>query len=85
VGSTPAHVLARHRRGRRLRPSIPLDQRIANASRDGVFSIPGTQDAYTNAWRQENARYCTPDNAFERGRGSIGMAVEVCAPACRTS
>ncbi|HEX5344169.1 MAG TPA: DUF2799 domain-containing protein [Duganella sp.] len=58
-----------------------LDQRIANASRDGVFSIPGTQDAYTNAWRQENARYCTPDNAFERGRGSIGMAVEVCAPA----
>jgi hypothetical protein len=50
-----------------------------------VFSIPGTQDAYTNAWRQENARYCTPDNAFERGRGSIGMAVEVCAPACRTS
>ncbi len=58
-----------------------LEDRIKNASRDGVFSIPGTQDAYTNAWRQENARYCVPDNAFERGRTNAGMAVEVCAPA----
>ncbi|MRW82803.1 DUF2799 domain-containing protein [Pseudoduganella sp. FT26W] len=58
-----------------------LEDRIANAGRNGVFVIPGTRDAYTNAWRQENARYCVPDNAFERGRTSTGMAVEVCAPA----
>lgn len=60
-----------------------LEQRIANASRDKVFSIPGTGDAYSNAWRQENARYCTPENAFERGRANTGMAVEVCAPAAQ--
>ncbi|MYM35081.1 DUF2799 domain-containing protein [Duganella sp. FT94W] len=60
-----------------------LEDRMANASRAGVFVIPATRDAYTNAWRQENARYCTPDNAFERGRGNIGMAVEVCAPAAQ--
>ncbi|WP_432377712.1 DUF2799 domain-containing protein [Duganella sp. P38] len=58
-----------------------LEQRMANASRAGVFVIAATRDAYTNAWRQENARYCTPDNAFERGRTNVGMAVEVCAPA----
>jgi hypothetical protein len=58
-----------------------LEDRINNASRDGVFAIPGTRDAYTNAWRQENARYCVPDNAFEQGRTNTGMAVEVCAPA----
>lgn len=61
-----------------------LDERMANASRDGVFVIPATRDAYTNAWRQENARYCTPDNAFERGRANTGMAVEVCAPALQS-
>jgi hypothetical protein len=60
-----------------------LEQRMNNASRDKVFVIPETRDAYTNAWRQENARYCTPENAFERGRASTGMAVEVCAPAAQ--
>ncbi|NYE60030.1 hypothetical protein FHW58_001182 [Duganella sp. 1224] len=58
-----------------------LEERIRNASRDGVFAIPGTEDAYTQAWQRENARYCVPDNAFERGRANSGMAVEVCAPA----
>lgn len=60
-----------------------LEQRMANAGRDGVFVIPATRDAYTNAWRKENARYCTPDNAFEFGRTNSGMAVEVCAPAAQ--
>lgn len=55
-----------------------LEQRIANASRDGVFSIPGTSNAYTAAWQEQNAKYCVPDVAFERGRTSIGMAIDVC-------
>lgn len=58
-----------------------LEERMAAAGRTGVFVIPATRDAYTNAWRKENARYCTPDNAFERGRTNVGMAVAVCAPA----
>ncbi|MBV7534669.1 DUF2799 domain-containing protein [Duganella sp. sic0402] len=61
-----------------------LEERMANASRAGVFVIPATRDTYTNAWRQENARYCTPDNVFERGRSNVGMAVEVCAPAVQS-
>lgn len=55
-----------------------LEERIANAARDGVFSIPGTRDWYTAAWEEQNAKYCVPENAFERGRANSGMAVEVC-------
>jgi hypothetical protein len=58
-----------------------LEERMANASREGVFVIGATRDAYTNAWRRENARYCTPENAFDFGRNNSGMAVDVCAPA----
>lgn len=57
-----------------------LDARIANASRDGVFVIAGTRDLYTAAWREQNAKYCVPENAFEWGRVNSGMAVEVCRP-----
>ncbi|MET0265349.1 MAG: DUF2799 domain-containing protein [Duganella sp.] len=60
-----------------------LEERIANAKRDGVFSIPGTRAWYTRAWEEQNALYCQPDNAFERGRTNSGMAVEVCRPELR--
>jgi len=33
---------------------------------------------YSAAWEEQNARYCVPAVAFERGRGNQGMAVEVC-------
>ncbi|RFP08122.1 MULTISPECIES: DUF2799 domain-containing protein [unclassified Duganella] len=55
-----------------------LDDRIANAGRNGVFVIAATRDLYTAAWDEQNARYCMPENAFERGRTNSGMAVEVC-------
>jgi len=55
-----------------------LDARIANAGRDGVFVIASTRDLYTLAWQDQNARYCVPDNAFERGRTNSGMTVDVC-------
>ncbi|GJJ03285.1 hypothetical protein RugamoR64_38230 [Duganella rhizosphaerae] len=55
-----------------------LDDRIANAGRNGVFVIAATRDLYTAAWDAQNARYCMPENAFERGRTNSGMAVEVC-------
>ena len=55
-----------------------LEERIASAARDGVFVIPSTRDIYTKAWEEQNAKYCVPDNAFERGRANTGMAVEVC-------
>ncbi|MET0321417.1 MAG: DUF2799 domain-containing protein [Duganella sp.] len=60
-----------------------LDQRIASAGRDGVFVIAATRALYGQAWDAENARYCVPDNAFERGRANAGMAVEVCREALR--
>lgn len=62
-----------------------LEQRIANARRDGVFSIPGTRDWYTQGWQEQNARYCVVDNAFERGRTNAGMAVEVCNAALQNA
>ncbi|MFA9218338.1 MAG: DUF2799 domain-containing protein [Sphingomonadaceae bacterium] len=55
-----------------------LDERIANAARDGVFVIPRTRDVYTDAWDEQNTRYCTPDNAFDLGRRAAGMAIDVC-------
>ena len=55
-----------------------LEERMASASRDGVFVIPSTRDVYTKAWEEQNAKYCVPENAFERGRANTGMAVEVC-------
>lgn len=55
-----------------------LDDRIANAGRNGVFVIAATRDLYTAAWDAQNAKYCLPENAFERGRANSGMAVEVC-------
>jgi hypothetical protein len=55
-----------------------LEERKASASRDGVFVIPSTRDVYTKAWEEQNAKYCVPENAFERGRANTGMAVEVC-------
>lgn len=55
-----------------------LDERIANAGRNGVFTIAATRDLYTAAWQEQNARYCVPENAFEMGRVNGGMAVDVC-------
>ena len=55
-----------------------LDERMANAAANGVFVIAGTRELYTAAWDAENARYCNPDNAFELGRGSRPMAIDVC-------
>jgi hypothetical protein len=55
-----------------------LDERIARASRDGVFVISRTRELYAAAWDEQNARYCNPDNAFDMGRRNAGMAVEVC-------
>jgi hypothetical protein len=55
-----------------------LEDRIANAGRNGVFVIPATRSVYTAAWEEQNAKYCVPDNAFERGRANSGMAVDVC-------
>lgn len=55
-----------------------LDDRIANAGRNGVFVIAATRDLYTAAWDEQNAKYCVPENAFERGRTNSGMAVDVC-------
>ena len=55
-----------------------LDDRIANAGRNGVFVIAATRQLYTAAWDEQNARYCVPDNAFERGRVNAGMMVDVC-------
>ena len=60
-----------------------LEERIANARRDGVFAIPDTRTIYTRAWEAENARYCVPENAFEYGRANRAMAVEVCQPPLR--
>lgn len=55
-----------------------LDERMANAVRDKVFVIAQTRDLYSQAWRRENQRYCTIDNAFEWGKNSSYMAVSVC-------
>ncbi len=55
-----------------------LEERIGQASRDGVFVLPSTRSVYSAAWEEQNARYCVPAVAFERGRGNQGMAVEVC-------
>lgn len=55
-----------------------LEERIANAARDGVFVIGSTRALYTAAWDAENTRYCDPENAFALGRANAGMAVEVC-------
>lgn len=55
-----------------------LEDRIANAARDGVFVIPRTRELYTAAWDEQNARYCNPDNAFDLGRRGAGMAFDVC-------
>lgn len=55
-----------------------LEERIANATRDGVFVLARTRELYTAAWDAENARYCDPENAFALGRSNAGMAVDVC-------
>lgn len=57
------------------------EARAANARRDGVFVIHNSRAAYGDAWTAGNARYCTSANAFEWGRGSQPMAIEVCAAA----
>ncbi|NVD97896.1 DUF2799 domain-containing protein [Massilia sp. BJB1822] len=56
-----------------------LDQRMANAPRDGVFVITRTRELYTQAWQARNAQYCNPDNAFDFGRRGEPMAIDVCA------
>jgi hypothetical protein len=55
-----------------------LEERIANAGRDGVFVIGRTREVYTAAWDEQNAKYCTPDVAFDLGRRGAGMAIDVC-------
>lgn len=55
-----------------------LEDRIAHAARNNVFVLPSTRSVYTAAWQEQNARYCVPEVAFERGRANKGMAVDVC-------
>ncbi|MFZ6657510.1 DUF2799 domain-containing protein [Undibacterium sp. TJN19] len=55
-----------------------LEQRMANARRDNVFVIAQTRALYQQAWANQNARYCTVENAFNWGRQNQAMAVEVC-------
>lgn len=57
-----------------------LEARVANANRDGVFVIHNSRALYKEAWAARNAQYCTPANAFEWGRTSQPMAIEVCQP-----
>jgi hypothetical protein len=57
-----------------------LEARVANAGRDGVFVIHNSRAIYKEAWAARNAQYCTPANAFEWGRTSQPMAIEVCQP-----
>lgn len=58
-----------------------LEDRMANARRNSVFVIAQTRDVYQQAWTEQNARYCSVDNAFAFGRSNQRMAVEVCAAA----
>lgn len=56
-----------------------LEQRMSNARADNVFVIAQTRDLYQQAWSEQNARYCSVDNAFLYGRKNDRMAVDVCA------
>ncbi|MFZ6749816.1 DUF2799 domain-containing protein [Undibacterium sp. Ren11W] len=60
------------------RPNL-LEDRMANARRNNVFVIAQTREVYQQAWTEQNARYCSVDNAFAFGRSNQGMAIEVCA------
>ena len=55
-----------------------LEQRMANARNDKLFVLPTTKEDYMQAWLAENARYCSPQNAFEFGRRSAYYALNVC-------
>lgn len=55
-----------------------LEQRIANAARDGVFVIAPTRELYRNAWHSQHVRYCGNDNAFAMGRENKLMNIDVC-------
>ncbi|MCX7221293.1 MAG: hypothetical protein NTY70_20930 [Burkholderiales bacterium] len=53
----------------------------ANARRNNVFVIAQPREVYQQAWTEQNARYCSVDNAFDFGRRNQTMAFEVCAGA----
>jgi hypothetical protein len=55
-----------------------LGARMAGAPSTGVFVIAATRDVYSQAWTQENDRYCDVNRAFELGRKNAYFAHEVC-------
>lgn len=57
-----------------------FEQRNANARNDKLFVLARSRDDYMQAWYAENARYCSPQNAFEFGRRSAYFAFDVCSP-----
>lgn len=57
-----------------------LEERIANARNDKVFVLEQTKEIYLQAWQAENARYCSPENAFQFGRDSRYFEWSVCVP-----
>lgn len=57
-----------------------FEERNANARNDKLFVLARSKDDYMQAWYAENARYCSPQNAFEFGRRSAYFALNVCNP-----
>lgn len=57
-----------------------IEERMANARNDKVFVLEQTRDIYLQAWHAENARYCSPENAFGFGRASRYFEWSVCTP-----
>lgn len=57
-----------------------VEERIANARNDKVFVLEQTREIYLQAWSAENARYCSPENAFSFGRASRYFEWSVCVP-----
>ncbi len=55
-----------------------IEERMSSARANNVFVIAQTRDTYNQAWTTQNANYCSPDNAFNFGRGNNRMAFEVC-------
>lgn len=57
-----------------------IEERMANARNDKVFVLEQTREIYLQAWIAENARYCSPENAFGFGRASHYFEWSVCVP-----
>jgi len=57
-----------------------LEERVANATRDGVFVIPGARELYLSAWQSKHLIYCSGDNAFAMGRENVPVTADACGP-----